>query len=139
MAGSTLLVAFHVENLDSLPVLATSLPPPLSNLCSKPTEREKKLAHAVLSDQSDIGKAACELVQEYTNKIESVKEEMKKAASEYETLQSSYAEVRKKYHLATNANAQLRCENLRLKKELAAIKEKWEKAKEDAKGVTLSS
>ena len=49
---------------------------------------------------------------------------LQKAASEHEALKKSYAEVRKKYHLATNANSQLRTENSRLKKELAALKKK---------------
>ena len=96
--------------------------------CSKPTEKEKKLAHAVLADPSDIGRAACELVQEYSDKIEKAKEEIKKAASEHEAMKTSYSELRKKYHLATNANAQLRFENARLKKELAAMKKKVEVA-----------
>ena len=94
----------------------------------KPTEKEKKLAHAVLADPSDIGKAACELVQEYTDKIEKAKEEIKKAATEHEALKKSFAELRKKYHLATNANAQLRSENSRMKRELAAMKKKAEDA-----------
>lgn len=41
-------------------------------------------------------------------------------------MQISYAELRKKYHLATNANAQLRSENSNLKRELTAMKEKAE-------------
>lgn len=61
--------------------------------------------------------------------ISAVKEEIKKAASEHETLQTAYAELRKKYHLQQNANAQLRSENMRLKKELAAA---GKKAEEDA-------
>ena len=77
-----------------------------------------------MSDPSAIGKAACELVQEYSDKIDAAKEQIKKAASEHESLQTTYAELRKKYHLATNANAKLRSENSRLKKELAAVKEK---------------
>ena len=67
-------------------------------------------------------------MQEYTDKIEKAKEEIKKAAAEHEALKKSNAELRKKYHLATNANAQLRGENSRMKRELAAMKKKAEDA-----------
>ena len=97
---------------------------------SKPSEKETKLAHAVLSDPSPIGRAACELVEEYTEKIDAVKENIEKAAIEHEGLQKTHTELRRKYHLATNANAQLRSENSRLKREIAALKKKEQEERE---------
>ena len=103
--------------------------PPLEDVTD--TANASKLAHAVLSDPSPIGKAACELVEEYTSKIVAVKKNMEMAATEHENLLTTHSELRKKYHIATNANAQLRSENSRLKREIAALRKKKEKEPEE--------
>ena len=103
--------------------------PPLEDVTD--TANASKLAHAVLSDPSPIGKAACELISEYTLKIVAVKKNMEMAATEHETLQTTHSELRKKYQMATNANAQLRSENSRLKREIAALRKKKEKEPEE--------
>ena len=65
-----------------------------------------------------------------------MKENIEKAAIEHEGLQKTHTELRRKYHLATNANAQLRSENSRLKREIAALSmaefDKYEKEISDA-------
>ena len=103
--------------------------PPLQDITD--TTNASKLAHAVLSDPSPIGKAACELVEEYTSKIVAVKKNMEMAATEHENLLTTHSELRKKYHIATNANAQLRSENSRLKREIAALRKRKEKEPEE--------
>ena len=118
----------YIISLPPVPPTADDMPP-LEDVTA--TANASKLAHAVLSDPSPIGMAACELVEEFTLKIEKVKRDMETAATEHENLRSAHSELRQKYHNSTNANAKLRSENSRLKREIAALRKKEEKEPEE--------
>lgn len=72
----------------------------------------------MLSDPSHIGKAACELVEEYDERIKKIGDIMKNNLEEYEELKLKHSELRSKYTRAINAVKTLQEENAKLKKAL---------------------